>query len=428
MKVTIFDVISASVGALSATGSESILPEVSSAVEVYRADFPESEIEVYTVDASRLKDCIGCWSCWVKTPGRCVFADQMTIVYEKLIGSDRVLLMLPVKQGFVEGAAKTFIDRIIPIYHPYIMLHEGEMMHQDRYEKYPDFEFYVDANELDSGQETVLEDYFFRMAHHFRQKGVRLVESNRGLIRKPLDEREPKADLPSEVQLQQKGKYIVYNGSPRGKSGNSLKIANQIVEGIKKAGISEQQIELRHMVDQSAHDTWAQDFHNHNHHFFVFPLYVHSMPGIVKKFFDKLTVSAGEKSDRAQLSFFVQSGFEGAFQSFFLRAYLARFTVKLNCNYGGTLIKSGMEALQMKPDEANKGLYAKLHTLGETYVTEGQISMTARELLESKPFISTAIKTIYKILKTTGITNFYWNMQLKKNGAFDKRFDRPYGK
>ncbi len=30
------------------------------------------------------------------------------------------------------------------------------------------------------------------------------------------------------------------------------------------------------------------------------------------------------------------------------------------------------------------------------------------------------------LLQKTGLTNFYWNMNLKKNGAFERRFDVPY--
>lgn len=33
---------------------------------------------------------------------------------------------------------------------------------------------------------------------------------------------------------------------------------------------------------------------------------------------------------------------------------------------------------------------------------------------------------IFKLLIKLGLTNFYWNNNLKKNGAFEKRFDRPF--
>jgi len=32
----------------------------------------------------------------------------------------------------------------------------------------------------------------------------------------------------------------------------------------------------------------------------------------------------------------------------------------------------------------------------------------------------------YSILAKTGLMDFYWNKQLKENGAYEKRFARPY--
>lgn len=411
---------------------------VEGAQRAYLKDFPGASITEYPVAPENLKDCIGCWSCWVKTPGRCVFSDQMLEIYPAIMASDRVLLMLPVAQGFVSGAAKTFIDRLIPLYHPYIDLHRGEMMHRARYEKYPEFEFFVDAIRLTTEEETVLEDYFFRTAYHFKQTGFRLVPQNSNAVehqeasdstplkRKALEYREPQPELPAEPQRIQHGSFIVYNGSPRGKSGNSHKIARQIVEGLKHAGVPETAIELRHLVEKSNHPEWAEDYHNHTHHLFVLPLYVHSMPGIVKKYLDQLPMISATAPIKPQLSFFVQSGFSGGYQSYYLRAALARLPKHLNCLYGGTVVCAGMEGLQIQPDEANSKLYAKLQALGKAYVEEGVLSNSAAKALESAPFLSRGIRFLFHLLKPTGILNFYWNYRLKQNGALQKSFDRPY--
>lgn len=411
---------------------------VAGALEAYRADFPGAAITEYPVTPENLRDCIGCWSCWVKTPGRCVFSDQMNAIYPAIMASDRVLLMLPVEQGFVSGVAKTFIDRLIPLYHPYIDLHRGEMMHRARYEKYPEFEFFVEASLLTPEQEAVVEDYFFRTAYHFKQTGFRLVAQNSHavanheetasipLMRKALEYREPKPDLPPETQRIQHGSYVVYNGSPRGKSGNSHKIARQIVEGLKRSGVPETDIELRHLVEKDKHLAWAEDYCHHSHHLFVLPLYVHSMPGIVKQFFDKLPLISATAPIKPQMSFFVQSGFSGGYQSYYLRAILARLPKHLNGLYGGTVVRAGMEALQVQPEEANGKLYAKLQALGKAYVEEGQLQNSAAEALESKPFISAGIKVLYYLLKPTGLLNFYWDYRLKQNGALKKSFDKPY--
>lgn len=407
-----------------------LLPELESErikkiSEFYQGQYPDAEVTTLPVDSERLKDCIGCWSCWVRTPGICVHQDDMPNVYTQLMASDRVVLALPTAGGFLKGSAKTFIDRLIPLYHPYISLHQGEMMHYYRYDSYPEMDFYWQAGNLDAEENQVLEDYFYRMAHHFRKAShsVHIVD---GQVRSQLLEpREPKSDMPWQKQQvsEQSGKIVIYNGSPRGKKGNSLKILNEIVKGFVTEGVKEEDILIRHLIDQKQHDEWAMDFHNHSRHFFVFPLYVHSMPGIVMKFFEKLQPS---ETGHTQLSFFVQSGFAEGYQSHYLRAYLARLPKRLNCQYGGILIKGNMEALQMTPPEANKKLFAQLQALGAAYVKNGGMPEENVAQLASRVHMSNTFKVLFTIVGWTGLTQFYWNMQLKKNNAFEKRFDKPY--
>ena len=354
MQITIFDLVGKVNHQSRATSGDLVVNPVDGAIAAYKRDFEgqlsAGDIEVYTVDLEGLKDCIGCWNCWVKTPGRCVFSDQMGEVYKRIIHSDRALFILPTKQGFIEGSAKTFIDRLIPLFHPYIVINNGEMMHLERYDKFSIIEYYFEgeaASGLDgcsAEEDAVIEDYLCRTSYHFRQEGVRLMYGS--WERKVLKPRMPKEDLSTKVQTFDPSidkKYIVYNGSPRGKKGNSLRIANQIIEGLKEAGISDGDIVLRHLIHQDQHVAWAQNFSETASHIFVLPLYVHSMPGIVKKYFDLLPTFKGDDLYRPQMSFFVQSGFMGAFQSQYLRAYLARLPERLNCLYGGTLIRAGME-------------------------------------------------------------------------------------
>lgn len=307
------------------------------------------------------------------------------------------------------------------------------MMHLERYEKHAILEYYFeggfdgDLEGCSAEVEAVIEDYLYRTSYHFRQEGVRLMHGS--LERKVLKPRMPKDDLSSKVQVfdpVKHKKYIVYNGSPRGKKGNSLRIANQIILGLKEAGISDGNIELRHLIHQDQHMAWAQNFSEAASHIFVLPLYVHSMPGIVKKYFDLLSPYDRDDLYRPQMSFFVQSGFMGTFQSQYLRAYLARLPERLNCFYGGTLIRAGMESLQMTPDEANKKLFNNLRLMGKSIVEEEKISDGSMQRLESSTHLPLSIKLLYPILKPTGLTNFYWNMQLKKNGAYEQRFDKPW--
>ncbi|MBW6465374.1 MAG: NAD(P)H-dependent oxidoreductase [Brevefilum sp.] len=77
--------------------------------------------------------CTGCWSCWVKTPGRCSFADDSDLVCRAVINSDFVLFASPIRMGFLSAVLKKFMDKLIPLVHPYTTVVQGEAHHRCRY-------------------------------------------------------------------------------------------------------------------------------------------------------------------------------------------------------------------------------------------------------------------------------------------------------
>lgn len=83
--------------------------------------------------------CTGCWTCWVKTPGLCVFKDDSYLVCREVIHSDFVLFASPVLMGFLSATLKKYMDKLIPLLEPYIIVDQGEAHHQHRYapEAYP---------------------------------------------------------------------------------------------------------------------------------------------------------------------------------------------------------------------------------------------------------------------------------------------------
>jgi hypothetical protein len=83
--------------------------------------------------------CTGCWSCWVKTPGRCLHDDDSSLVCREVINSDFVLFASPVLMGYLSALMKKFMDKLIPLVHPYLTEVQGEAHHAPRYapEDYP---------------------------------------------------------------------------------------------------------------------------------------------------------------------------------------------------------------------------------------------------------------------------------------------------
>lgn len=68
-----------------------------------------------------INKCCGCWSCWLKTPGRCVNKELDTFYYE-YIHADEAIFLVRLKQGFVSSKVKALFERMCPLYLPYIAM------------------------------------------------------------------------------------------------------------------------------------------------------------------------------------------------------------------------------------------------------------------------------------------------------------------
>jgi len=97
-----------------------------------------AEVENIFLIKKKIKFCHGCFDCWTKTPGKCIFHDDMDELLDKFIKSDVVVIATPVYVDNVSGLMKTFMDRLIPLVDPHFEKDEkGETRHTKRYGKYP---------------------------------------------------------------------------------------------------------------------------------------------------------------------------------------------------------------------------------------------------------------------------------------------------
>lgn len=86
-----------------------------------------------------INNCIGCYSCWLKTPGICAFKDDGSKILSEYINSDFVLFASPIIMGFVSSLLKSVQERTIPFVLPFLYINDGKIQHEPRYDKYPDF-------------------------------------------------------------------------------------------------------------------------------------------------------------------------------------------------------------------------------------------------------------------------------------------------
>lgn len=83
--------------------------------------FPEdTDIEQVNLYKKDIKPCCGCYSCWSKTPGQCVFKDDMQDIYEQIKAADIVIESFPLYFFGMPSQMKAMTDRCLPFMLPYM--------------------------------------------------------------------------------------------------------------------------------------------------------------------------------------------------------------------------------------------------------------------------------------------------------------------
>lgn len=98
-----------------------------------------NEITVEEMQVNRLdiKPCLGCFSCWNKTPGKCCIQDDMQKVLEGLLWADVTIWSFPLYYFTVPGGLKSLIDRQLPLVLPFMVENKdqtGNGSHPTRYD------------------------------------------------------------------------------------------------------------------------------------------------------------------------------------------------------------------------------------------------------------------------------------------------------
>lgn len=94
-------------------------------------------VTIFNLKEMDIKYCIGCFDCWVKTPGLCTTKDDSSEVCFAYIHSDLVLFASPILMGYTSALLKRAHEKMLPLVHPYFEFVEREIHHRSRYKAYP---------------------------------------------------------------------------------------------------------------------------------------------------------------------------------------------------------------------------------------------------------------------------------------------------
>ena len=94
----------------------------------------EPVVETLNVGALDIKPCLGCFSCWSKTPGTCCIRDDMQLVIRKILWADVVVWSFPLYYFGLPGPLKNLIDRQLPMSLPFMSTETESGGHPSRYD------------------------------------------------------------------------------------------------------------------------------------------------------------------------------------------------------------------------------------------------------------------------------------------------------
>ena len=170
-----------------------------------------AKTEVVFLQEKTIGGCTGCFTCWIKTPGKCYQKDDMAKLLEKIKRTNLMILATPVYVDGMTGLCKNFIDRLIPLLDPHFEIRGGHSRHVVK-EKYCNKIFLVSVcalSEMDNFDPLVL---------HVNRAAINLNMKYVGEILRPavysLDMKKAGADAIGGIleAVERAGRELVENG------------------------------------------------------------------------------------------------------------------------------------------------------------------------------------------------------------------------
>ena len=125
----------------------------------------DNTVETFVVlDNGKMKPCICCYGCWIKTPGQCIIKDGYDNLGELLSKCNQLIIVSQCFYGSFSPFVKNVLDRCIcPYQLPFFEVRNGVTRHPKRYENKINLSvhFYGDITENEKETAKKLADRLF---------------------------------------------------------------------------------------------------------------------------------------------------------------------------------------------------------------------------------------------------------------------------
>lgn len=372
-----------------------------------------AEVRTFTLREMKIAHCIGCFGCWIETPGICKEADAGREIAKAVVHSDTVVFFTPVTFGGYSPELKRAVDRFIQLTVPYFEVIHGELHHPPRYARVP--RLVVVGVQRHPNEE---EARIFRLLAgrnainmHPASYAAEVVDSEDAVatLRQRFQTLLSRSDVmpfgeavtslmpvpdASPIDLRDGARRaLLIVGSPKTKSpSTSGVLGSYLLERLKECGCQTESLTLR--ASLLRHDGQAELLSAADGADLIllsFPLYVDALPFLVTKALD--LIAAYRRTNPHELPqrlvAVVNNGFPEAHQNAVALAVCHQFAVQSGIAWAGGLALGGGEALSSgQPLTA-----AHRSGLSVEHVIQA-LDMTALALAEGRPVPSQAVTMI----------------------------------
>jgi multimeric flavodoxin WrbA len=92
-----------------------------------------AQAETIYLRDKKIKHCQGCFTCWTKTPGKCIFNDDVAGIMKTVNEADLVVFASPLYHFGIISLMKKYIERTLPMIQPFLIKREdGKTTHPHR--------------------------------------------------------------------------------------------------------------------------------------------------------------------------------------------------------------------------------------------------------------------------------------------------------
>ena len=113
------------------------ISEILMSIFLEGAEEAGAETESHYVCDLNINGCLGCFTCWTETPGRCVHKDDMDWIIPEWIEADVIYLGTPIYNYNITHYLQRLTERMLPTTLHYMEEVEGSTRHPERQKRRP---------------------------------------------------------------------------------------------------------------------------------------------------------------------------------------------------------------------------------------------------------------------------------------------------